>query len=36
MLGVLGYDPYNPTPKYGEPDEFVLGKVNYLLISNLI
>uniref|UniRef100_H2ZQW5 Protein-tyrosine sulfotransferase n=1 Tax=Ciona savignyi TaxID=51511 RepID=H2ZQW5_CIOSA len=23
MLGRLGYDPYNPTPQYGVPDEFV-------------
>lgn len=28
MLRILGYDPYDPTPKYGEPDDFILSKVN--------
>lgn len=28
MLKVLGYDPYDRYPKYGEPDDFVLSKVS--------
>jgi len=27
MLTRLGYEPANPTPKYGDPDEWVLNKV---------
>lgn len=27
MLSVLGYDPFDREPKYGEPDEFVFRKV---------
>jgi len=30
MLARLGYDPTNPKPKYGEPDEWVLSKVRLL------
>jgi len=30
MLVRLGYDPTNPKPKYGEPDNWVLDKVKVL------
>lgn len=30
MLTRLGYDPYDPSPKYGEPDAFIKELVSAL------
>ena len=37
MLKRIGYDPFDQTPKYGEPDELVLNKVSTTtLVGNMV